>query len=88
MSSTSLNQQLLESFKREAKKKKRADSSLSYNQWLDALSVQHGYATFSSLKRRVVELEQQAHKFAEEAQWAIRFKNPMVWQTLPDAEPG
>lgn len=91
MSHTLLNQQLLETLKRDAKKKKREDASLSYNQWLDVLSSQHGFATFSSLKRRVEELEQQARdqaSAAEEAQWAKRFAKPMVWGTVPDEQAG
>jgi hypothetical protein len=87
MSHTLLNQQLLESLKRSAKKKKRDDPSLSHSQWLDALSAEHGYATFSSLKRRVEELEQQAHDAAlavEDEQWAKRFEEPMVWGRIAD----
>lgn len=87
MSHTTLNHQLLESIKRDAKKKTRHDPSLSYNQWLNALSAQYGYATFSSLKRRVEELEQEARDAAlaeEDALWARRFEKPMVWGTLSD----
>lgn len=82
MSHIALNQQLLESIKREAKRKKRSDPSSSYNKWLDVLSSQHGFATYNSLKRRVEEIEQQARDeelAAEEKQWAKRFEEALVW---------
>jgi len=85
MSNIALNQQLLENLKREAKKKKRENPSLTHNQWLDVLSAQYGYATYNSLKRRVEEIEQQARDqdvAAEEEQWAKRFEEPLVWGSV------
>ena len=89
MSHIVLNQQLLENLKREAKRKKRSDPSSSYNKWLDVLSSQHGFATYNSLKRRVEELEQQAHDeelAAEEKQWAKRFEETLVWGSAGDRQ--
>jgi hypothetical protein len=85
MSHVDFNQQFLDSLKRDAKRKKREDPSLSYNQWLDVLSSQYGFATYNSLKRRVGEIEQQVLDeavAAEEAEWANRFKEPMVWGSV------
>lgn len=86
MSQILLDQQLLENIKRKAKMKRRADPSLSHSQWLDVLSAEHGFATFSSLRRRVEELEQEAldHAMAvENATWVKRFSAPMVWTCAP-----
>jgi len=89
MSHVVLNQELLESLKREAKRKKREDSSLSYNQWLNALCSQYGYATFQSLKRRVEEIKQEKRdqELAEEdSQWAKRFEESLVWGSVAGKE--
>ena len=85
MSNFVFNQQLLENLKREAKKKKREDPSLSHNQWLDVLSAQYGYVTYASLKRHVEEIEQQAREremAVEERQWVTRFEKSLVWGSV------
>ena len=89
MSHTQIDQHLLDRLKRIAKKRRRDDPSLSYNQWLDSLSSKHGFATFESLRRRVDELERLAHNdaiVAEEMVWEQRLAAPAVWGTLPTGQ--
>lgn len=80
-----LNQQLLKNIKREAKKKKRENGSLNYNQWLNILSSQYGHATFESLMRRVKEIEQEEldqSMALEKEKWVKRFEESLVWGNI------
>lgn len=86
----SINSELLRTLKRRAKRLSREDLSLTYNQWLDALSASHGYRTFSSLGQRVKELEAeaQAQQLAlQENQWEERFQKGLIWGCLASETP-
>lgn len=94
MGTIDLNQSTLNHIRKLAKQKSRQDNSLTYTQWLDTLSREHGYKGYCSLKRHVDAAIREAEAAAreieleeEEALWADRFSNSLVWGTHSESTP-
>ena len=86
MSQTPLNQELLEQLRMSAREKARRDKSRTYLQWLDLLCGEHGF-TYTSLKKRIEELEAQALAealAAEDRMWEERLARSRVWGVPPE----
>lgn len=85
MTQTSPNQDLLEQLRQSARAMSRQDKSKTYLQWLDVLCAEHGF-TYTSLKKRVEEIEAQAlaeSLAAEDRIWDSRLTASRVWGDVP-----
>lgn len=86
MSKTPLNEALLEQLRVSARENARRDKSKTYLQWLDLLCGEHGF-TYTSLKKRIEELEAQAlaeSLAAEDRMWKERLAKSRVWGVPPE----
>lgn len=79
--------QLLNGLRTAAKRMARADKTKSYNQHLNELCKQHGYNTFSSFKRAIDDRRRRAEVEADDALWATRLAESLVWGTLDPIGP-
>lgn len=85
MSKSHFTQAFLEQVRAAAREKSRQDKSKSYLQWLDHLCGEHGF-TYTSLKRRIEDLEVAQVAAIEDDLWRTRLADCRVWGHLPAKE--